>query len=111
MIPKDALRGADHLECTATGEVFESEQLIGLSAGHCIPTTRKGSARNDYATRLVKSGTTWLNSSKKLSSQQHPGSSGLVRSAPGPAGLSPYLSPSASRSWAAVILVTYTGVP
>ncbi len=32
MTHSNSLRGADHLECTGTGEVVDSEQLIGLSA-------------------------------------------------------------------------------
>ncbi|MBT8487666.1 MAG: threonine synthase [Gemmatimonadetes bacterium] len=32
MTPRTSVPGASHLECTATGETYESEQLIGLSS-------------------------------------------------------------------------------
>lgn len=58
MTDQDHMPGATHLECTATGEEFESEQLIGLSpagkplfARYDIDAIREGFQMADVACR------------------------------------------------------------
>lgn len=58
MTDKDQLPGATHLECTGTGEIIESEQLIGLSAAgkplfarYDLDAIRDGFSMKDVAHR------------------------------------------------------------
>jgi threonine synthase len=58
MTDQDRMPGATHLECTATGETFESEQLIGLStvgkplfARYDLDAIRDGFQMKDVACR------------------------------------------------------------
>ena len=58
MSNQDHMRGATHLECTGTGEVVESEQLIGLSAAgkplfarYDLEAIRDGFQMSDVACR------------------------------------------------------------